>query len=369
MALTYGRWIAMFAIGASLIAVALLPPPVREGRIAYQNPDMEMRQRYQVQSLLVEAERDLERARISAEIDGLPITAYASPTGAPHVLPMGGPPEAAKDSFAARLGRVWKPVPGDTAIRIGLVLAGGERNMTWPTLYKLPDAGGQQACIVALRTWDWKENQLTDNSLFYQKAASALGPCLLYRMYGHPGPEIERWIRGPGLAYATRIDLQPARRQETIETFPGLLKFEINWSLYSAQASELACLHGAVDQCERAIIGKGVQGNEQPAGGGFLTPPMAWRTPFSGASSGYLSDLRREMGDERFRRFWTSSRPVKEAFQDAFGIPIGQWTQRWISESWSGYRSGPLPRSRTVAFAGGLVVVFLGLALTVSKRK
>jgi hypothetical protein len=88
-----------------------------------------------------------------------------------------------------------------------------------------------------------------------------------------------------------------------------------------------------------------------------------------GESSAWLSDLQREMGVERFSRFWHSELPVAEAFQQAFGMGLGAWNRRWLTRTYSGIHPGPLPRSRSVAYAGGVMLLLFGLAAAVACGK
>lgn len=148
----------------------------------------------------------------------------------------------------------------------------------------------------------------------------------------------------------------------------GPMYDRINWSVYGSFPIALECLRGQLKSCERAVLPPPSLPNQETAAGAFEAPPHEWLTPFGGATADFLSDLRRAKGDARFQRFWKSDLPVGAAFQDAFGTTIGQWTHEWLSRSWAGFRPGPLPARRSAAFAGGLMLVFLGVALTIGGR-
>ena len=47
---------------------------------------------------------------------------------------------------------------------------------------------------------------------------------------------------------------------------------------------------------------------------------------------GYLADLVREVGRERFTQFWRSALPPDSAFAAATGMPIERWTAHWERE-------------------------------------
>lgn len=367
MALTWGRWVALLIAGCGLIGVALLPPPGRSDKPHFQPPDRELRDRFQVQSLLVEAEHELDRARLSRAIDSLAPTIPWN-GDVPFILPIGGAPDPLRDTFAVRIARSWKGTAEHSPIRIALVLAGDSGHRQWEKRYRLPTKD-QSICVVSFRTMDWLR-QAPDDRNFFEKASSELGPCLLYRIYGRPGTGIERWITGPGVSYADRFDPEARRPAEPPRPPEGLWNQEISWAVYGSSAAELLCLRGELDRCEDAIIPDQGTGTEPPAGAGaFITPTFEWRTPFRGASGDYLSDLRSAMGDERFRRFWQSDLPVKEAFKEAFNSSLGQWTHDWITTKWFAFHPGPLPAPRSAAYAGGLLLIFLGASLVIGGRR
>ncbi|HEY6853922.1 MAG TPA: hypothetical protein VI139_06725, partial [Gemmatimonadales bacterium] len=58
----------------------------------------------------------------------------------------------------------------------------------------------------------------------------------------------------------------------------------------------------------------------------------------------YLADLVRAMGRERFARFWRSPLPRDSAFAAAFGVPMDEWTHRWLVERRPGVRVGSAVR-------------------------
>lgn len=43
----------------------------------------------------------------------------------------------------------------------------------------------------------------------------------------------------------------------------------------------------------------------------------------------YLAEVAREIGPERFLRFWNSPDPVDTALATALRAPVGEWTERW----------------------------------------
>jgi hypothetical protein len=57
-----------------------------------------------------------------------------------------------------------------------------------------------------------------------------------------------------------------------------------------------------------------------------------------------IADLANEFGRERFQRFWTSEAPLAEAFEDAFGVDMGEWNLQRVSELVEIRRAGPAVR-------------------------
>jgi hypothetical protein len=70
-----------------------------------------------------------------------------------------------------------------------------------------------------------------------------------------------------------------------------------------------------------------------------------------------LADLVREQGRERFGRFWRSSLPRDSAFVEAYGMPIEDWTHRWLSAQRPNIHVGSAIRAGSVL----LGLVFAGL--------
>jgi hypothetical protein len=84
----------------------------------------------------------------------------------------------------------------------------------------------------------------------------------------------------------------------------------------------------------------------------------------------YLADVAREVGRERFLRFWNSSLPVDTALAAALRAPVGEWSARWQR------RFGPrLPLGPAAPLSAMLLGIVLGgaavasVVLTASRRE
>jgi len=71
----------------------------------------------------------------------------------------------------------------------------------------------------------------------------------------------------------------------------------------------------------------------------------------------FLSDVVREVGTDRFRRFWTSREPVEQAFESATGRKLGVVTRDWAKSQYEGYigRGAAVP-----PLTAGLALLFIG---------
>jgi len=81
-------------------------------------------------------------------------------------------------------------------------------------------------------------------------------------------------------------------------------------------------------------------------------------------SDRYLADVAREVGHERFLRFWNSPDPVDTALATALKMPVGEWTERWQRRFVPRLPLGPAaPLSATVIglVLGGAAVIAIAL--------
>lgn len=178
------------------------------------------------------------------------------------------------------------------------------------------------------------------------------GPCRLYSAYGAPGEEVQAWLEASALGFA-RIDSPswassfarraPLRPEGTMRLF-GLSRPQPAYESIVVQA----CLAGRPEACERAMT--------EPDLIAPLWRDRAWlvantpatsfgvqqgHPPFGYLDDGLLSEWEATFGPEPFARFWTSSAPVPEAFEAAFGVPLGDWVLGWAERHGVVYRAGP----------------------------
>lgn len=392
MALTGRRWLALAILGCLALAVASLPGGAEEvrpanphfaGFLARRHSGAEFRSR-----LVGEASHGLVLLRLRDHIlDSLARNHAASP---PISFRLGGrlsqPPAdllaAATDSVAQFLAPSSPFVSTllithpDTAY----LLRDGRRAALYGLYYLLPPATNGKVCLVLAREYDIAPliNWLRDTSARASQdrragLTRALGPCAFYTAFGLAGPGIERWLRDEGYAPAGRAQWDrprpPYGRPDQDElTDVGPSSF---WEILRAASSGAfdmgrlslparACAHGELSLCPEALTTSFAD----------LHPPLGRHNAVAHSwwfaeepAFGFLSDLVRLEGRDRFVRFWRSTLPVDRAFTDAYGVSMEEWTHQWLLGSIAAPRFGPVIRLSSVLVGLGLAVT-LALAST-----
>lgn len=207
---------------------------------------------------------------------------------------------------------------------------------------------------------------------------SLTGLCRWVHRYGMPGRHVRSWMEGPGTVLGSalgpfdgdlwRSDAMPpdARfERRGLLGLPGGLasvpRFGVSFYWLGGVQRD-RCLSGRPAACTRVLL-------EHPPGP--RTRAAAW-TGFD-AVEGFrtwpqdphlLATLEEEFGTERFQAFWASGAPVPEAFQAAFGRPLGEWVMAWYGRYAGLTPPGPSPRAAgllgtlAVLLAAGLAAAF-----------
>ena len=238
------------------------------------------------------------------------------------------------------VGITWQPA--DHATIPGVPIGGRFREITF-----VGERSGTPYCVEAVPYTERGARVML-------RYMGNLGACRLYAKYGAPGERIQAWLDASALGFArvavptyaadfARTAL-PARPRGVVRLF-GLSRPP----LADQDLATRACLAGRAAACERAVTDPEV-----------ISPPFgdeAWlvaNTPASGFGAslsappfGYLDDgllyeLEARYGPEVFARFWTSTESVPEAFEAAFGEPLGTWVLHWIEGHVGLYRAGPV---------------------------
>jgi hypothetical protein len=250
--------------------------------------------------------------------------------------------------------------------------------------YVLP-ARPSDRCIAVLPVgWTWSGNHRgLRNALRTEDAQlQILGPCRYYATFGMPGASIREWLRQRGalLALGGSWSHPPGAAPADFvygpyygtksEFFP-----EPSWHYYYFAPRAVNCLAGDVRECESAVLKKTPGASPVAVGSavrlGYSLGPVGIRSSaeFAGRETELLADFLRSIGRDRFQRFWSSSDPVPVAFQQASGMPVGEWMMTWVSDGVPQTPHGPTARAASVV--AGMVVagLCLFLALIGARRR
>ena len=364
MALTVQRWVVVAALGCLALAAAYLPPEpdrVRTPEVEGAEPVTAERARLNRLSRAYTLTRDAlsnEQFRDSLR------RALARPPasdGQLQVVVHGPLPTSSQREFRLAVDRIWQSL--DRVPGAGLVVILRANEYWVSEVYVLPSALDSNTCVAAISV-DWSVRWLKTPTQDGQQSnldpwiRDAVAPCLYFAAFGQPGAAIERWL--------TDRSFKPANSADWETPLPTL-RFADEPNAYDIFRSDvsfnaLACTAYDVRRCRAALLaplGNDMSGRRKVAG---VVRRSYWPVAFL-AEQHYLASLVREMGSDRFGRFWRSTAPVDSAFYAAFGQPIDVWTAGWahhVTPDMHGF--GPRPRPRAVFFALALAAMAVAAA-------
>jgi hypothetical protein len=267
------------------------------------------------------------------------------------------------------VGIVWQRA--DHATVPGVPIAGPTREMTF-----VGERSGTPYCIEAMPYTERGARAL----LRYR---GARGACRLYAKYGAPGERIQAWLDASALGFArvavptfaadfARTGL-PVRPRGVMQIF-GLSRPP----LADLDLATQACLAGSASACERALTDPEVIsapfGDEAwlvantPASAFGFGPSLS-APPFGYLDDGLIYELEARYGSEAFARFWTSTESVPEAFEEAFGEPLGTWVLHWIEGHVGLYRAGPSLPWGTLGWSLLALMAMAGVVTAAARRR
>lgn len=250
----------------------------------------------------------------------------------------------------------------------------------WGTVtdYILPTRAGDR-CTVMTRVGI--DPQTRQPYAHFRAAVEArqqlLGPCAFYRAFGMPGPQVDRWLRERGWAFAGDGSWnQPSPSVEMqADRYAGMIN---GYQRLEMSVDGIGCAAAKLDACERAATIRG-RGRSAPTiwNDNILYRPYLplgrSRGRFNPRDLGrneefLLSDMVRTVGRDKFGRFWTSDQPVPVAYEKATGEPLGAWVSRWVVGQ---YGKVEQPGMSPTGVGAGLLVILAGMiaALAVSSRR
>ncbi|OLD04775.1 MAG: hypothetical protein AUI99_02355 [Gemmatimonadetes bacterium 13_1_40CM_3_69_22] len=239
--------------------------------------------------------------------------------------------------------------------------------------YLFPDSSDRTTCVALIPAWLWTGTLLAvkppaRNPRVEDWLRSGLGPCAFYAAYGAPGKGVRRWLtkRGYDLAGSPAWDGAPPERRESFVMYQDGTRWRWSWwSVYRFPVTAIACLGGRTMSCEAAVLW-GAEETTDDSPPQFLESDTRgwWRSQRVLYSDRYLAEVAREVGHDRFLRFWSSTEPVDTALAAALKMPVGEWTVRWQRRFVPRLPLGAAPPTSSAALGillAGLAVVAVAL--------
>jgi hypothetical protein len=397
MALTPFRWIAAFAAGCLVVAVALLT--ASESSPGTVDPEQTLVRRDALSYLHVaRAALHLTIARLMDSTRAVAARAPIAPVRIFRDPAIPAEARASLDSLAARSTKQLGAQPrggvdvffaydtaqhlrGASTARYGLTLA-----------YVLPSRAGER-CSVIMPFPTYPKLRRLVVGFFGTEVFShqLLGPCAYYAAFGMPGAQVDRWLRERGWALAGDGDwMRPAQQIE----FPSYYEGGPQPLLYMGTSTGgVKCAAGQVDLCEHEVMEHEVMEHAR-APGSFSTwwigNALIGQSRFNSTAqygltlgnstrdhsalgireNRMLTDMVRTLGRDRFGLFWTSNEPVPVAFEKAAGMPLGQWTANWVVEQYGPVEAGPgvSASSWMVSALVALLAIFIAVRVSAHRQ-
>jgi hypothetical protein len=245
-------------------------------------------------------------------------------------------PAFTKALVAAALDTVWRELGlGVSKVAVGVVVdfwriprTGTDSTPKVPggsVGYLLPDSSDRATCIALIPAWYWRlPRQLED------RLRRGLGPCAFFARWGVPGKPVRLWMARRHYDLASVPSWGPQRSEQPEESWMTNRNTGWFWAaVYGHPIAAIGCLAGRAPSCRTAVLaGAGdAFGDSQPR---LLDATVRWWGEERLVQGGqYLGDVAREVGYDRFLRFWNSTEPVDTALAAALKMPVGKWTARW----------------------------------------
>ena len=84
---------------------------------------------------------------------------------------------------------------------------------------------------------------------------------------------------------------------------------------------------------------------------------------FGPAQLHFLADMLADIGPEVFQHFWSSNRPIEDAFREATGVELIEWTRGWAHGNVGPVDGGPMPAVATVGMVSLLMLIGLAIGI------
>ena len=289
-------------------------------------------------------------------------------------------PPFARERLRATLDTVSRQLGlGVTKVSVGLVVdlrryvsaKAGEtpsQDVESPA-YLFPDSSDRTTCVGLIPAWRWTGTLAAQPPVRSQEVKdwlrTGLGPCAFYAVYGAPGKGVQHWLakRGYDLARVPLLDRERLERPQY-----SFVMYQERWqwgTVYRFPITAIGCLAGRTLSCRAGVLSGAEAATDDSLPRFLESEPRRWwwgqRVLYSDR---YLADVAREVGHDRFLRFWNSPDPVDTALATALKMPVGEWTERWQRRFVPRLPLGPAaPVSATVIglLLGGAAVAVVSL--------
>ena len=348
-------WLAAAPAACVVVALAYLPP--RGGVRAPEPLRLQIPQptpaRLRAQQLAdawraVEAEVRLRESRYHVASD---LNRGDSAEGGPLLLAAGADSvvSVVRPVLRAELDTAWRRLGlGATKVNVVVIVSlpttvlrtsGAEtpaEALAGGASYLLPDSTDRTTCGVFLPAGYLiltlvRTGRLERIEQFRESLKNSLGPCAFYAAYGNPGKPVRHWLANRNFDVALSPSWSaPGNLENTTWWLTDFRTGHWWWEMiYRNPPSTVACLGGRPAGCREAVL-KGVEYGFDDSLPRVLAPERRWWLR-QGLVPGerYLADVAREVGRDRFLRFWSSPQPVDTALAEALKAPVGRWTERW----------------------------------------
>jgi len=205
-------------------------------------------------------------------------------------------------------------------------------------------------------------------------ATKLLGVCAYFGRFGEPGWHVAHWLRQSRYAPALAAEWLRGPRHSSRESVRSIRGFAgYSWRI---SLDRVRCASGDIDACSSIATREEpwIYSPYDPSAptdvvvGGNRRWEYDWHA-LGGDVDRYLSDLVIAMGEDRFQTFWSSGLELESAFEEAFGVSIGQWTMEWSREQMGIPRTGPSAPAGVTVMSLLVGIFCVGGAVTYAVRR
>jgi hypothetical protein len=245
--------------------------------------------------------------------------------------------ESSRAGLDSAIRAWWRERVGSQA-RVPVSLIFRERTSNLPSEYNgsssilllPPETTDGRSCVLSIPHWlIGATKSAADVPPAMREITKELdarfGPCVLAARYGPPGPALGGWLRS--VRYAPAFAVSPSTRAPSLARLPAtahLGEWNIGpWSIQCASGNLTVCASmWTNDAARRDVL--------LPRN--FVTS-NAWSPasgPLGGQSGYFLANIERDIGRERFEKFWTSTGTIDDAMRAATGRTLAEQYRRAI---------------------------------------